>query len=419
MVKKRLVLATYVLAHLLIVVMFSIGPLSVSAITIDFKNNYNMGVIMPCLLQVKEHPSLDSNTLGVLEEGTIIDIEEIVVTSDRVYKNWLKFNYYGETGYVVKEFVASIEVSEDEDMSNSIVAVQNYRGMVTASGLNLRSEPTTQSDIITTLGQYTYFDVSEIVYNSDNMSNTWLKVQYNDLTGYVSGKYVKLLVGGPVNTSDEFGVTTGYLNLRTKPTKSSDIKQVINIRKIVKVLDSCTTCDEYGKWYKVQAPNGNIGWVAGEYLQVGKWTLSSTSTTKAGSSTNRNHNIALACSYINGQIITPENEFSWFKSVLGSCSKAKGFLEATVFLNQQRAKGYGGGVCQVSTTINMAIRQLGISTIAFEHSIPVLYVTNRDDEAAVSYPDKNFSFVNTLEKPIMLEMTSSNGSCTCNVYVLE
>lgn len=419
MVKKRLVLAKYALAFLLVLATFSIMPISVSATITGFDGDYTMGVIMPCLLEVKEHPSLNSTTLGNLAEGTIIDVQDIIATPDRVYKNWLKINYYGQTGYVVKEFVASIDLSEDEDLSNTIVPVQNYRGMVTASGLNLRSGPTTEADIITSLSQYTYFDVSEIIYNSDNMSNTWLKIQYNDLTGYVSGKYVKLIDENTANTNDQFGVTTGYLNLRTLPTKSSDIKQVINIRKIVKVLDSRTTCDEYGLWYKVEAPNGNIGWVAGEYLQVGKWTLSSTATTRAGSSSNRNHNIALACSYINGQMITPEKEFSWFKSVLGSCSKAKGFLEATVYLNQQHAKGYGGGVCQVSTTINMAVKKLGINTNAFPHSLPVSYVSNREDEASVSYPNKNFSFVNTLEIPIMLEMTSSDGSCTCNVYVLE
>lgn len=419
MAKKRLVLATYVLAFLLIVVMLSIAPISVSATITGFDGDYTMGVIMPYLLEVKEQPSLTSNPLGNLSGGTIIDVQEIVSTPDRVYKNWLKINYYGQTGYVIKEFVASIDLSEEENIINPVVPVENYRGMVTASGLNLRSEPTTEAEIVTSLGQFTYFDVSEIVYNSDNMNNTWLKIQYNDFTGYVYGKYVKLIDGNPINTTEQYGVTVGYLNLRKLPTKSSDIKQIININKIVKVLDSCTTCDEYGLWYKVEAPNGNIGWVAGEYLQVGKWSLSSTATTRAGSSSNRNHNIALACSYINGQMITPEKEFSWFKSVLGSCSKAKGFLEATVYLNQQHAKGYGGGVCQVSTTINMATRKLGISTNAFQHSLPVSYVTNKDDEATVSYPDKNFSFVNTLEMPIMLEMTSSGGSCTCNVYVLE
>lgn len=101
---------------------------------------------------------------------------------------------------------------------------------------------------------------------------------------------------------------------------------------------------------------------------------------------------------------------------MGACSKEDGYKESTVFKNGKRAKGYGGGVCQVSTTINIAIKNAGIKTNAIKHCLPVSYAT-RELEATVAYPSVDFSFVNSKKSDIMLELTAKNGSCTCNVYM--
>lgn len=51
---------------------------------------------------------------------------------------------------------------------------------------------------------------------------------------------------------------------------------------------------------------------------------------------------------------------------------------------EKRQKGIGGGVCQVSTTVNMAVKSAGIKTNARQHSLPVSYAS-REDEATVSF----------------------------------
>lgn len=308
---------------------------------------------------------------------------------------------------------SATSISESET-----IVPENYIGIVTASGLNIRSEPTTDSEVISVLKNKSIVNVSETIHTSDSVNDTWLKVNFNNTIGYVSQRYVDIFEYTPTDTSRKIGVVKTDLNLRAKPTTTnSRIKEVLPKGDCVSVLSSRTTSDKSGKWYLVVSSSGNFGWVSGKYLQVGQWNLISTATTQSNPNKNRDHNIALVCSFINSEVILPEDDFSWFKTV-GQCSAQKGFLVATVYANGEVSQGYGGGVCQVSTTINMAAKGADIKTNARQHSLPVSYA-DREDEATVSYPYQNFSFENILQSPIMLEVISSAGCCMCNVYVLE
>ena len=175
--------------------------------------------------------------------------------------------------------------------------------------------------------------------------------------------------------------------------------------------------DEYGTRIKVRV--GELeGYVAKKYIfeteEDGEWYLLSTSTTKAGANTNRDININIASSYINGKILQPNEKFSFWDTV-GKCTYDKGYKDATVYNNGKKTKGIGGGVCQVSTTVNMAVKSAGIKTNARQHSLPVSYAS-REDEATVSFGNIDFKFTNTTGKTIMLVMGAVDGSCTCEVW---
>ena len=70
----------------------------------------------------------------------------------------------------------------------------------------------------------------------------------------------------------------------------------------------------------------------------------------------RSNNIRLAASYIDGLILRPGDEFS-FNNVVGKRTKERGFLLADIFVGQSTAKGYGGGVCQTSSTVCTTVRK--------------------------------------------------------------
>ena len=70
----------------------------------------------------------------------------------------------------------------------------------------------------------------------------------------------------------------------------------------------------------------------------------------------RLNNISITCTTINGTTIAPGESFS-FNKIVGQPSADKGYQEADVFVNKKTEKGYGGGNCQVSTTIYNAALQ--------------------------------------------------------------
>ena len=108
----------------------------------------------------------------------------------------------------------------------------------------------------------------------------------------------------------------------------------------------------------------------------------------------RTTNIKVACSYINGTILRPGDIFS-FNEVVGRRTPERGFKVATVYDGQETKEGYGGGVCQVSSTIfNAAL--LGNLPIVerYQHSMTVHYVPYGRD-AAISWGSADFKFKNS------------------------
>ena len=91
------------------------------------------------------------------------------------------------------------------------------------------------------------------------------------------------------------------------------------------------------------------------------------------SSENRNKNIERAFELINGYKLEPGKSFS-FNKVVGERTEARGFYEATEYVNDEHVMGIGGGVCQASTTIYQAAVCAGLQIQNREpHSDSVSY----------------------------------------------
>ena len=107
---------------------------------------------------------------------------------------------------------------------------------------------------------------------------------------------------------------------------------------------------------------------------------------------NRVHNIKLACKNLNNTLVKPGEEFS-FNSNLGNMGKEDGYKKATGFdSNGKNIKVYGGGICQISSTLYNAllIADLDI-TERHAHSKRVYYVPKNKDATVFSGgPDLKF-----------------------------
>lgn len=117
----------------------------------------------------------------------------------------------------------------------------------------------------------------------------------------------------------------------------------------------------------------------------------------------RLNNLRLAAREINGAVINPGEEFS-FNEALGRRTKEKGYEKARIIINGKKGYGIGGGICQVSSTLNAAVKAAGLLvTEKHEHEKPVGYIA-REDEAAVSFGGLDFKFINTLEYKISINV---------------
>ena len=99
----------------------------------------------------------------------------------------------------------------------------------------------------------------------------------------------------------------------------------------------------------------------------------------------RQNNISISCSYLNGTTINPGETFS-FCSTVGKATSAKGYQKADVFQDGEKIQALGGGNCQVSSTLYNAVLKVPDLDVTerHEHSNSVPYVPKGKD-AAVSY----------------------------------
>lgn len=133
------------------------------------------------------------------------------------------------------------------------------------------------------------------------------------------------------------------------------------------------------------------------------------------SSAERANNIALATKSINGTLLMPGDEFS-FNNIVGKRTADKGYKSAPVIIDNKLDYDFGGGICQVSSTLYNAVMRADVkSTERVHHTIPSSYVGLGMD-ATVDYGNIDYKFKNTLSFPIYLEAYTSGGNIYFNVY---
>lgn len=158
-------------------------------------------------------------------------------------------------------------------MTVTAFAAEIGTGVVDASSLRLRSEPSLSSSTITYLSKGTVVSVYEQL-------DGWYKVTYNGMTGYVSGDYLNYT---PAESADEPVIDSGSeqpqattakvgtingnnVNFREQPTTSSAI-----IGKLAKGTEVEVLSVSDG-WCQVSC-SGVIGYVSADYVEVAGETL--------------------------------------------------------------------------------------------------------------------------------------------------
>lgn len=134
-----------------------------------------------------------------------------------------------------------------------------------------------------------------------------------------------------------------------------------------------------------------------------------------GDNLDRSENIRLAAKKISGTEIRPNEEFS-FNGVVGARTEDNGFKPAKIIEDGKFVLGYGGGVCQVSTTLYNAALLSGLEITEYHpHSLQVGYVApSRDAMVSGGYFDLKFK--NNRLTPIYVRVNCTLSSVTCTIY---
>lgn len=143
--------------------------------------------------------------------------------------------------------------------------------------------------------------------------------------------------------------------------------------------------------------------------------LGKASVSFVGGTKERNKNIELGISHLNGVTVLPGEEFSFIK-MLGPVTKETGYSEAKVFLNGEVTKGIGGGLCQVSTTLFRSLLSAGLDiTERHNHSYTVSYYDVGLD-ATYSDPGPDLKFVNDTSHPVTIKGYTENQKAVFEIY---
>ncbi len=117
----------------------------------------------------------------------------------------------------------------------------------------------------------------------------------------------------------------------------------------------------------------------------------------------RQNNIQITCSKLNETVVKKGETFS-FCDTVGKATPEKGYQKADIFdKDGNKIKGYGGGNCQISSTLYNAVLALPNLTVIerHEHSRKVYYVPEGKD-AAVAYGSIDFKFRNDYDYDIKI-----------------
>lgn len=144
----------------------------------------------------------------------------------------------------------------------------------------------------------------------------------------------------------------------------------------------------------------------------------SEASTKFRANEDRAKNIRNAASKINGMVILPGQMFSC-TTAFGPRLVSNGYGLGNVISGDTYVKGVGGGICQVSSTLNLAVLRAGIiPTERHNHSHRSSYIASGLD-ATISGSSLDYKFVNPYNAPIMISAVTNGGVITISILSAE
>ena len=135
-----------------------------------------------------------------------------------------------------------------------------------------------------------------------------------------------------------------------------------------------------------------------------------------GSPKNRIFNITRALKQFQNILIAPNEKFS-FVTHLGDVDGEHGYLPELVIKNNKTEPEFGGGICQVSTTVFRAAIYSGMKIVdRRNHAYPVSYYTPYGMDATIYIPKPDLTFINNTPGYVLITYTIEDNNLTFHFF---
>ena len=156
-----------------------------------------------------------------------------------------------------------------------------------------------------------------------------------------------------------------------------------------------------------------------EQLALVKDIIGTGDTDYNGSSDSRIQNILNGTSLVSGIVLMPGEQFSLLEHVVPFTAE-NGYAPAPSYAEGSIVDTYGGGICQVATTIYLAVLQAELQVDERScHSMMVQYIEPSKDAAISEEGGKDLKFTNNTATPIYLYGTAADGKLHFSIYGVD
>ncbi len=235
------------------------------------------GQVTSSTLNFRDQPATSGKILQRLTKGDNISIYGYVQNS-----TWYYCSANGVDGYVSAQYVkltgtpgntGNTDTGNTDTSANPDVS-GGAKGVITASGVNLRTNPSTsRGTVITKLDANTQVTVL-------GESGDYYAIQAGSTQGYILKTYVRITSSGASSEPavQGYGQTTGNVNFRSGPSTSNSILSKLSKGTAVTIYSSANG------WYYVSV-NGTMGYLSGDYVKVTGSAETGSAGTSGGTTT--------------------------------------------------------------------------------------------------------------------------------------
>lgn len=234
-----------------------------------------------------------------------------------------------------------------------------------------------------------------ISFNEEKLKDFEEKIK-NEVNVKPKDAEIQINLGNIIITPDVFGrsIDEGELHNKLIENINGDPKSIIELTFELKEEEA-------------KIKSADLNKITGE--------ISSYSSSYKDTKDDRVLNMKIAAETISGTLLMPDEEFS-YNNLIGDTTPEKGYGIANTYVGNEIVPDYGGGICQVSTTLYRAAMKANLrSTERMSHSLTVSY-SEPGLDATVANGVIDYKFINSYDFPVYIEGYVDGGTVVFNIY---